>query len=101
MYQLQTWFISIFLEEEVVAEIPDDVVIQGGKKSRRNRIRKFFRLKPKKELTALEQYEKQKEKERKKRQKKNKKKKKTEPAILRKLASHYFLKKLIILHDLD
>nr|VZI01534.1 unnamed protein product [Spirometra erinaceieuropaei] len=49
--------------------------------SRKNRIRKFFRLKPKKELTALEKYEKKKAKER----RKKKKKKKGEPSFVRKL----------------
>ncbi|VDN10061.1 unnamed protein product [Dibothriocephalus latus] len=49
--------------------------------SRRNKIRKFFRLKPKKELTALEKYQKKKDKER----RKKKKKKKGEPSFIRKL----------------
>ncbi|VDM32227.1 unnamed protein product [Hydatigera taeniaeformis] len=83
-------------EEEVIAEIPDDVVVQGGRKSRRDRIRKFFRLKPKKELTALEKYEKQKEKERKKKARKNKKGK-VEPKLLLKIrgdAKKAFLKEL-------
>lgn len=65
--------------------MPDEVVIEGGRRSRKNQIRKFFRLKPKKELTALERYEKQKEKERKKKKRKSKKKGKTEPTILHKL----------------
>ena len=68
----------------MVAEIPEEVVVQGGRQSRRNRIRKFFRLKPKKELTALEKYEKQKEKERKKKARKNKKGK-IEPKLLLKI----------------
>ena len=79
-----TWDFPAFAEEEEVVEIPEDVVIQGGHKSRRDRIRKFFRLKPKKELTALEKYEKQKEKERKKKAKKNKKGK-SEPRLLHKI----------------
>lgn len=70
----------------MVAEIPDDVVVLGGRKSRRERIRKFFRLKPKKELTALEKFEKQKEKERKKKAKKNKRGK-MEPKLLLKIVS--------------
>ncbi|KAM7542103.1 hypothetical protein Aperf_G00000009480 [Anoplocephala perfoliata] len=72
--------------EEVIQEIPDEnVVIQGGKISRRARIRKFFHLKPKKELVALEKYELEKEKERKKKAKKSKKKGKTEPKLLQKI----------------
>ncbi|KAL5107681.1 Otoferlin [Taenia crassiceps] len=84
------------MEEEVVAEIPDEVVVQGGRKSRRERIRRFFRLKPKKELTALEKFEKQKEKERKKKAKKNRKGK-VEPKLLLKIrgdAKKAFLKEL-------
>lgn len=73
----------------MIAEIPDDVVIQGGKKSRRNQLRKFFHLKPKKELTALEKYEKQQEKERKKRAKK--KGGRHEPKVLFKVVSLGFL----------
>uniref|UniRef100_A0A5K3EPL3 Otoferlin n=1 Tax=Mesocestoides corti TaxID=53468 RepID=A0A5K3EPL3_MESCO len=83
-------------EEVIVAEIPEEVVIQGGRKSRRNQIRKFFHLKPKKELTALERFEKQKQKEKKKKAKKNKKGK-SEPKILRKIrgdAKKAFLREL-------
>ncbi|VUZ54751.1 unnamed protein product [Hymenolepis diminuta] len=85
------------MEDEVIQEIPDDdIVIIGGKKSRRARLRKFFHLKPKKELTALEKYEKQKEKERKKKSRKNKRGK-TEPKILMKIrgdAKKAFMKEI-------
>ncbi|KAH9281037.1 Otoferlin [Echinococcus granulosus] len=87
---------DIGMEEEVVAEIPDEVVVQGGRKSRRNQIRKFFRLKPKKELTALEKFEKQKEKERLKKAKKSKRGK-GEPKLLLKIrgdAKKAFLKEV-------
>ncbi|VDN96156.1 unnamed protein product [Rodentolepis nana] len=85
------------MADEMILEIPeDDIVVVGGKKSRRARIRKFFHLKPKNELTALEKYEKQKEKERRKKAKKNKRGK-TEPKILSKIrgdAKKAFLKEI-------
>lgn len=82
----------------MIQEIPDDdIVIIGGKKSRRARLRKFFHLKPKKELTALEKYEKQKEKERKKKSRKNKRGK-TEPKILMKIVSFLLSKKKYLYH---